>query len=255
MLFAPADRRAVLVLSLLAGLAVGGPATADVPRYTEEFGESVRAYLLDNPKVVLEVFSLLEAEQRATKAAEFQQMIGKHSRALFASGDARKGTASAPIVVVEFFDYQCGYCKAALPELTAALAGRDDVTVVLKEFPILGPASETAARLALAVRAEHGDGAYVAFHNALLALKGGLTDAILERLAVEAGFDYAALTERGKKSDILATIAENRRLAQNLGVNGTPAFVFQDELVSGLMKTDRLTATFNRLAVDQVDAE
>lgn len=239
------------LLGTVVALAIAGGGTAAAAQeaqYTKEFGESVRAYLLDNPNVVLEVFTLLEQQKRAEKAQAASASISQYSSQLFASDDARKGSPDAPIVVVEFFDYSCGYCKAALPELTQAMAGRDDVTVVMKEFPILGAASEKASRLALAVRAEHGDEAYLGFHNALLSQKGQLNDATLSMLVGAAGYDFTALAARSVEADISATIAENKRLAQSLSINGTPAFVFEDELVGGMMTADRLTAKFDMLA-------
>jgi protein-disulfide isomerase len=236
------------VLISAACIGLGSAASAEPPAYSPEFGESVRAYLLDNPKVVLEVFTLLEQQERATKAEAASVTIAENGDQLFRSDDARKGAANAKVVVVEFFDYQCGYCKAALPELTQAMRNRDDVAVVLKEFPILGPASERASRLALAVRAVHGDEAYIGFHNALLSQKGQLNDATLTMLTGAAGYDFDALSARSIQADISAIIASNRRLAQALAINGTPAFVFEDEVVGGMMSQDRLTRNFHRLA-------
>ncbi|MCL4068171.1 DsbA family protein [Pseudomonas sp. GX19020] len=243
---------------LAVGLAFGGMAAAEGVGeqdlrvdYSPEFGAGVRAYLLDNPEVVLEVFTILEQQETAKKGQAQIVLIAEHAEQLFAGGDAAKGNPSAPIRVVEFFDYSCGYCKAALAEVTTALEGRDDVALILKEFPILGQASENAARLAMAVRAEHGDAAYVAFHNALLGQKGALNDATLATLAGAAGYDFDALMQRGRGADIRATIAANKRLAQALSINGTPAFVFEDELVGGMMQADRLIASFDRVAARQ----
>ncbi|PTE19395.1 disulfide bond formation protein DsbA [Cereibacter changlensis JA139] len=242
----PAARTAIAALALAAAFST--PGSAGEPAYTPEFGASVRAYLLDNPEVVLEVFRLLEGQERAKKTQAASASIAKVADQLFQSDDARKGRADAPVIAVEFFDYQCGYCKAALPELAQAMEGRDDVAVVLKEFPILGPASKRASRIALAVRALHGDDAYLGFHNALLLQKGELNDATLSMLAEAAGFDFDALSVRSNEADISATIAANWRLAQTLSINGTPAFVFEDELVGGMMNAERLTQKFDLLA-------
>ena len=226
----------------------GATAQAEVPAYTPEFGESVRAYLLAHPEVVLDVFTILEQQERAAKAQQATVTITEYADQLFQSEDARKGADDGDVVVVEFFDYQCGYCKAALPELMQAMDGRTDVTVVLKEFPILGPASDRASRLALAVRKLHGDDAYLGFHNALLSQKGQLNDATLAMLVGAAGYDFDALSSRSTEADISATIASNKRLAQALNINGTPAFVFEDEVVGGMMTQDRMVATFDRVA-------
>lgn len=240
---------ALLAATLTAGAAA--PLSAQGPGYSEEFAASARAWILDNPGIMLEVFVLLEQEEVAQKAAADKELIAKHAEALFRSDDARKGNPDGPVVLVEFFDYACGYCRAALPELTAALEDRGDVAVVLKEFPILGPASEQAARLALAIRAEHGDEAYLGFHDALLIQNGALNQASMEVLVGAANFDFEALERRGQQEDITERIEANRSLAQALGVNGTPAFVFEDELVPGLMTRERLEEAFDR----QMEAE
>lgn len=135
-----------------------------------------------------------------------------------------------------------------MAEVTAALNGRDDVRIVLKEFPVLGQPSEAAARLAMAIRAEHGDDAYIGFHKALMVQKGALNDRVLAMLAGAAGYDYEALVKRGNERDIEQAISENRRLARNLGINGTPAFVFKNEVVSGMMTSEKLTEAFERLS-------
>lgn len=216
--------------------------------YTAEFGDAVRSYLLNNPEVVLEVFTILERQETAKKAQAQISQIAGYADQLFGAGDAMKGNPEGRIKVVEFFDYSCGYCKASLAEVSTALEGRDDVALVLKELPILGPESEQAARLAMAVRAEHGDEAYIGFHNALLGQKGVLNEALLAMLTGAAGYNYDALVQRGRGSDISATIAANKRLAQSLKINGTPAFVFEDELVGGMMQADRMIASLNRVA-------
>ncbi|WP_420024768.1 DsbA family protein (plasmid) [Cereibacter azotoformans] len=234
-----------VVMPLLDAAGQGGAQSEPGP----EFADQVRSVLLSNPEVVLEVFAVLERQEKDKQAAGARAAVEAEAAALFQGADARKGNASAPVVAVEFFDYQCGYCKSALPELAAALSGRNDVAVVMKEFPILGSTSEAAARLALAVRAEHGDEAYLGFHNALLSHKGGLNEAALSILAGAAGYDYPALVARGRQDDITSTLQGNRRLAQALAISGTPAFVFRDgEVVPGMMAADRLTAAFDRLS-------
>lgn len=202
--------------------------------------EIVRDYILEHPEILPQAMERLQAKRIGTVIDSKRDEI----ETPFAG--AWEGAQNGDIVLVEFFDYACGYCRAALPELTAALDGRDDVAVVLKEFPILGPASEQAARLALAIRAEHGDEAYLGFHNALLAQNGALNQASLEVVVGAAGFDFQALERRGQQEDITVRIETNKSLARALGVSGTPAFVFEDELVPGLMMRERLEAAFDR---------
>lgn len=223
-------------------------AVPDAPAYTEAFGVSVRSYLLDHPEVVLEVFTILEREETAKKARADTDLIENYSAPLFASKDAVKGNPNGTVKAVEFFDYACGYCKAALSEVSNAVAERDQLGVVLKEFPILGKASEQASRLALAVRAVHGDEAYIGFHNALLSQKGNLNEAVFAILTEAAGYDYTVLAERGKAEDISKILEDNSKLALGLKINGTPAFVFETEVVRGMMQTDRIVSVVDRLS-------
>ncbi|WP_226554743.1 DsbA family protein [Celeribacter naphthalenivorans] len=243
--------------ALITAIFIGGalPAAAEnskdqtgSPEYTQEFGSQVRAYLLNNPEVVLEVFTILERQETEKLAKREMERLRSYEQELFYSSSPIKGNPTAPIQIVEFFDYQCGYCKAAASELHKILENRDDVSFVLKEFPILGQTSEDASRIALAIRAEHGDEAYVQFHDDMLNYRGSaLNAATLAALVGAAGFDYEALVSRGKENDITSTLIENKKLAQALSINGTPAFVFNDGVVSGMMDAARIEARISKI--------
>lgn len=219
----------------------------DQERITQ-FDAMVREYLLRNPEVILEVFAILERQENEKKVVATTALLADHRSALFESGDARKGVEAPAVTFVEFFDYRCTYCKRAFPEISAALEGRTDVAMVLKEFPILGPQSEAASRTALAVRALHGDAAYLTIHDAFMQHAGEFTDRDLARLVEVAGFDPVAVQARSQGGDIAEIIRGNKALAAKLGVNGTPAFVFEDNIAPGMMSADQIVDEITRIA-------
>jgi protein-disulfide isomerase len=230
-----------MALSLFTLTAAGCHAQTQ-PESAEDkaFGAKVRAYLLAHPEVIQEAVSKLEAQQSAAKDAEARAAVVAHRQAL--EHDPRDGVLGSPagkITLVEFFDYRCPYCKAAEPDLQKLLAANPDVRLVLKEFPILdvedqSHISEDAAREALAALPQ---GRYAAVHAALLATphldEAGIRE-VLSRNGVDLTKDQALSTAK----PISDHLAENHALARDLGVDGTPAFVIGDAVISGARLDD-----------------
>lgn len=232
--------RALFILGLLA-MGLSGPsvpAAAEKPASGTEFGNAVRDYLMSNPAVMAEVF---ENTQKYLVAEEERQQLRKlldNSDALYNDKrDFSIGRPDAPITVVEFFDYNCGYCKRAFPDVMKLSRKNPDVRIVFKEFPILGPASEQAARAALAGKDK---GKYFALHQSLLQSKSRVSGAALAALIERHGLDADEIATRGKDRDIDAHILDVRNLAQTLGVTGTPAFVINNRLYSGALGYDEM---------------
>jgi protein-disulfide isomerase len=204
------------------------------------FGAKVRAYLLAHPEVIQEVVEKLQAQQTAAKDADARAAVVTHRQAL--EHDARDGVIGAPqgkITVVEFFDYRCPYCKAAAPELQKLLAANPDVRLVLKEFPILDSEdqshiSEDAARGALAALPQ---GRYAQVHNALLA-EHRLDEAAIHDVLSRNGVDLTKDQALSSAKPITDHLADNHALARDLGVDGTPAFVIGDTVISGARLDD-----------------
>lgn len=188
----------------------------------------VREYLINNPDVLREALDAL-AERRDS---ERWRQIRSDSR------DFSLGPADAPIVIVEFFDYRCGYCHAALEWVTDVVRTRRDVRVVFKEFPILSPESMEASRAAIAAMPQ---GRYWQFHQRLMAFRGDLTRERIDQIARESGIDVARM-RRGMEGDaITELILDNRAHAVDMNTSGTPLFVINGEVVQG---------GFNRAALD-----
>ena len=226
--------RRSLTLALAALAASGLAACSQANGQDEAFGQKVRAYLLEHPEVLEEAIRALDAKRSAEAAANQTKALAANRRALEA--DPRDPViGNGPITVVEFFDYRCGYCKAAAPEVLKLVASQKDVRLVFKEFPILPDAngrigvSERAARIALAARKS---GKYVDVHRDLMAERA-LDDAALTRVAQKHGLDAAALLRAGEAPAVDEHLADTQELAQKLNIAGTPAFVVGNTVVPG----------------------
>ncbi len=206
----------------------------------EAIQEVIRDYLVNNPEIIREAITKLRTNQRtAARQARRQSIVAKRDELLNDPGSPVGGNLNADVTVVEFFDYRCPYCKATAPDLKRLLEEDDDIRFVYKEFPILGPQSVFAARAALAAR---GQGKYFAFHDALMAVKGGLDEAAVMEAAKGVGLDTERLRRDMDAPEIDAVLKRNFQLAQVLNVTGTPAFVIGEELVPGAVGLATLKA-------------
>ncbi|WP_028032939.1 DsbA family protein [Chelativorans sp. J32] len=201
----------------------------------------VREYLLANPEILLEVQSALEEKMKAQQAAASQQVITDAADQIFhQASDGFIGNPDGDVTIVEFFDYNCGYCKRALNDMEALLAKDNNLRFVLKEFPILGPDSHAAHVVSKAFQklqpAKYGD-----FHRRLLGNQGRANEETAIRIAVELGADEAALREAMKDPAIEASFAETYNLASRLQISGTPSYVVGQEVVYGALGADHLS--------------
>src|SRR6476469_5563833 len=186
----------------------------------------VREYILAHPEILPEAMSRLQARETASAIAANREQIYKPY------GSAWEGAADADVTIVQFFDYDCGYCRRSLPDIDRLLREDKRLRIVYREFPVLGPGSEVAAKLSLA--AARG-GNYSAFHRAMYAAKD-LTQAEIDKVAARYGV---------KPSDepaVQREIDANRQLAQPLGLTGTPSWVIGDQVLSGAVGFDALKA-------------
>ncbi|WP_174301440.1 DsbA family protein [Caulobacter sp. S45] len=229
-------RSSALLLSTLTALVVPVAAChAEESPADLAFGRRVRAYLLAHPEVLQEAFDQLQAKADAGKAADARSAIVARKQMLERDPrDPVLGNPQGAVTVVEFFDYRCPFCKAAEPDVEKLLAANPDIRLVLKEFPILDAEdqthiSEDAARAALAANAQ---GRYDVVHRALLAQKHLDEDGITALLKVD-GVDPNAAKTVETSTSTTAQIADARALARALGIDGTPAFIVGDQMISG----------------------
>ncbi|OCW56694.1 DsbA family protein [Hoeflea olei] len=234
--------RTGLVTALLVGLstALPLPAAALDDTQKQEFGAFIREYLLANPELLEEMSQALEIKKQAESQQMAQAAITDHKDAIFhASEDAILGNPDGDVTVVEFFDYNCSFCKRALSDMTDLLKKDPNVRIVLKEFPILGPDSLAAHRVAMSLR-KIAPERYADFH---LALMGGDVRATEDRaieVATGLGVDEAALKAGMEDPSIGASIRQTYELANALGISGTPSFVIGDEAVFGAVGEEAL---------------
>ena len=219
--------RNAAVLALLAAFAL--TACSEVRGDDREFGQKVRAYLLEHPEVLEEAITKLEQKRAAESSAGQLKALAANRKAL--ERDPRDFVANpkGTVTVVEFFDYRCGYCKSAAPEVIKLIEQNPDVRFVFKEWPIFGEISDHAARVQAA---NVGSGKYLAVHRSLMAQKA-LDDAALDRVLREAGLDPAAARKAAAGDKAAGVLADNTKLAQALGIEGTPAFIVGDRIVPG----------------------
>ncbi|PHP27355.1 DsbA family protein [Limimaricola cinnabarinus] len=228
-----------LIRALPVTLALAGPAAAlDLDAMSEgereAFGAQVRAYLLENPEVLMEAIAVLDQRQAEAAAQGDSAMIAAYSDALFDyEGDWQGGNPDGDITVVEFMDYKCGYCRRAFPEVEELVESDGNIRYILKEFPILGEQSLMASQFALAVRALEGDAAYKQAHNALMTMRSDVTEESLKALADSLDADFEAVQQEMESPEVARVIAENRQLAQAMQVSGTPSFVMGEQMLRG----------------------
>ena len=210
----------------------GAPAlAADLP--VDAIRQIIREYLIEHPEVLLEAQQALRAKQAARESEEARHAIELHRDAIFSDPEAPvAGNPDGSIVLVEFFDYRCGYCRRVKPTLETLLAENEDLRLVYKEFPILGPESTLAARAALAARAQ---GLYEPFHWALMETDGPLDLDHILSVARSVGLDDERLAHDMDDPSFDGLIESNAALAAALGIRGTPGFVIGDRVIGGAL--------------------
>lgn len=221
------------------GLSPAAQAFDDAER--KEIGEIVRQYLLENPGVMIEVQQALEKKQTELRMAQAKQAVAENHDEIFQSShDLALGNPNGKITVVEFFDYNCGYCKRALSDMDAIIQANPEVRFVLKEFPILGPDSLAAHKVSDAFKRiapeKYGD-----FHRQLLGSEGHADEARAVEIAVALGVSEEALREQMAKGQDQESVQEAYKLATRLGISGTPSYVIGDEAIFGAVGADTLS--------------
>ena len=226
------SRWAMLVLIPLMTLTT---LTAHAEDMTEQEVERiVRDYLLEHPEVIVEAINVLQQREKAAKeAAASEKLSALNSELVNAERDPVGGNPDGQITLIEFFDYNCGYCKRANSTLQALIEANPDLRVVYKEFPILTETSMTAARASLALNALYPE-KYETFHRQLLDRRGSLQqDSEVWEAIAELDVDVEAVKTEAGKDWIKETLAKNRQLAQELDITGTPTFVVGDSVLRG----------------------
>ena len=222
-----------LVATLVTPLASHADALSE-DRVKELVLEAIR----ENPEIVLEAVQIIEQREQARQAAAAASVLSENRDLLENDPNAPVlGNPDGDVTVVEFFDYNCPYCRRVKPHIEALLDEDPNVKLVYREWPILGDGSVFAARAALAAREQ---GKYEEFHWALMGMQGRAEEASVIQVAQEIGLDIAQLRRDMQVPEIDAHIAASMEMSRLLGFNGTPSFVIGDALVPGVIEADQM---------------
>lgn len=215
-----------LAIALTAALMLA--ACSREPKVDKEFGDQVRAYLLANPEVIEEAVVKLQEKRAVEQQAKAGEAVKKLRKELTADKRDFVANPNGKVTVVEFYDYRCGFCKTITPQIAELIRSDPNVRFVFKEYPIFGDVSDRAAKAMIAAK---DSGKYLELHKALMAEKS-LDDAALARVFAQHGLNAEALiAQAGAKGD--AQLVDAHKLASELGIDGTPAFVVGDTIVHG----------------------
>ena len=196
----------------------------------------IRQYLLENPEIIIEVIDLLEERNRNQQAQDDIDLVAANTERLFNDGFSYSvGNPEAALTIVEFSDYQCGYCKRAHPDIHTLIGERDDVRLIVKEFPILGPVSEVAARAALAVLQDHGPETYKEFNDTMMTHSGRLSEQLIDQMAKNAGVDVEQMHTTMASDAITGQVQTTLALAREMRASGTPTFVIGEKVLRGYL--------------------
>jgi protein-disulfide isomerase len=235
------------IASALFALAlIGAPVAASAQSFTDtqrsDIEAIVKKYLISHPEVLEEAMNELSKRQAADEAAKHEASVAKNADEIFNSPrGVVLGNKDGDVTFVEFFDYNCGYCKRAMADMLDLLKNDPKLKVVLKEFPVLSEGSVEAAKVAVAVRMQDPTGKkYLDFHQKLLGGRGPADKARAMAAAKDAGLDMARIEKDLASPEVKSTIEENFKLAEDMGLNGTPSYVIGKQIVVGAVGLDGL---------------
>lgn len=236
-------RRLILACAALMALAAAPARALDLEAMdaTDKaaFGAAVRAYLMENPEVLMEVIGELESRQAAAQAADDATLIELHAGAIYDDGFSHvTGNPDGDVTIVEFVDYRCGYCRRAFPEVQELIESDGNIRLILKEFPILGADSVLAARFAISAQIAFGEEAYGKLHDAMMTMRGNVSETALVALADGLELDGAAILAAMDTPAVDQAIGANHQLAALLKVTGTPGYVIGDQVLRGYLPLD-----------------
>lgn len=206
-------------------------AASFTPDQKQAIEQIIKSYLVANPEVMVDVQTALEEKMEKAQTERLKAAITDNAAAIYREPDASvAGNPAGDITVVEFFDYNCGYCKRGLRDVIKLVETDPKVRVVFKELPILSKGSEEASRVALAARMQ---GKYWEMHRAMLEAKGQMNEAAALHIAEKLGLNMDKLKQDMASPEVEAEVKKSEDLAKKMGVNGTPHFLVGDRAIPG----------------------
>ena len=239
---------ALLAAFLAIPAATPAPAQTFSPDQRSQIEQIVKEYLLSHPELLQDIMAELEKRQTAADVEKHRTAIKEHGPAIFTSAhQVNLGNPQGDVTLVEFFDYNCGYCRRAMSDMLELLKTDPKLKFVLKEFPVLGDGSVQAAQVAAAVRMQDKSGGkkYLDFHLKLLGGRGQADKARALAVAKEVGFDVARIEKDMASDEVKAQLQESFKLADALGLNGTPSYVVGSDVLVGAVGLETLKEKVN----------
>ena len=225
------------IVFLMMGVAAATPSSAEQGEAAvtrDDVEVIIEEYLIENPDIVIRALEAWEQQREERKAEQARLVIESRTDEIYNDPETpSEGDPDGDIVVVEFFDYQCGYCRLSAPDLFAVRYGIPGIKLIYKEFPILGEDSTRAAKAALAARKQ---GLYEPFHKALMIDTDDFSQAGLMAAAEAVGLDSERLAHDMNDPEIDAYLERTHELATAIGINGTPAFIINGDLYPGALR-------------------
>jgi len=228
----------VLAVAAVASLPQVAVAADFTPDQKAQIETIVRDYLKNHPEMLIDAIQAADDKLKADAKDKSVQALAAHRQEVL--NDPLSPVAGNPngnVTLVEFFDYRCPYCKQVEPALEKLVGDDRQLRFVFKEFPVLGPESETAARVALAARKQ---GKYDAFHRAMMATSGHIDEAVIYKVAASVGLDLDRLKQDMKSPDVDKELKANLELGKKLDLDGTPSFIVGDTIIPGAIGADDL---------------
>jgi protein-disulfide isomerase len=213
----------------------------------EELDNYIYEYIMNNPEVILK--SVDKFRQKTEDNAKVDDEYIKENFIKFANNPniPYMGSDKPKVIIIEFFDYNCGYCKKSLDAVTELLRTEFDLKISFRDYPILAPSSRTAAKAALASREQ---GKYFIFHSALMNMQGNLNEDKIFSIATNLGINLNKLKEDMDKLEIDNIIKDNETLAKKLNIRGTPTFIINGELYAGALELNKLKTIIDKALND-----
>ena len=248
--------RFALTLAFAGFIAAATPALAQDAAITDaeraKTETIIKEYMLKNPAVLVEALQKYQEDQRAEGDKAFTDKFKAVREDILKAGHPTVGPASADVTILEFYDYNCGYCKKAYADVAKLVEEDKNLRFIFIEMPILSESSIEAAKWALAADKQ---GKFFEFHSALMKFTGQKDKAKLKELAMEVKMDIAKAEVDAESKAVLEAIEKNLALARDLGISGTPGFIFNDRLTPGYMGYEGMKETIAGLRAQKTPAE
>lgn len=221
----------------------GGSELADLSGMQRDaLRREIQSYLMDHPEVIFEAVEAYRAREAEVQQQAQTDMLKSEPEAIYDDGFSWiGGNPEGDIVMIEFMDYRCGYCRRAFEDVKSLVEDDGNIKFIVKEYPVLGDDSVTASRFAIATLQVAGDEAYEQVHNAMMTMRGNPGDKVaLTRLGESLGLDTDAIFARMDDEAVTEVIGTNRALGDALGISGTPTFLFDHQLVVGAVPRSQM---------------